>query len=114
MVVRAIGAIDSMTLLEALPELVRDIEGSLVRLGRGAVADQLRVAKLEAWDYDDFAQSTYLDLVATRDPSAVNEVISLYDDIGVNLDLDRDGRILGIEVMGYEESFSRLGKSVGR
>jgi uncharacterized protein YuzE len=99
-----------MTLLEALPELVGDIEGALVRLGRGNVADQLRTVTLKSWTFDEFAQATYLQLAASRDPSAVEETISLYDDIGVNVDLDRDGRVMGLEVVGYEESLSRLGK----
>jgi uncharacterized protein YuzE len=101
-----------MTLLEALPELVGDIEGALVRLGRGNVADQLRTATLKSWTFDEFAQTTYLHLAASRDPSAVEETVSLYDDIGVNVDLDRDGRVMGLEVSGYEESLSRLGKDI--
>jgi uncharacterized protein YuzE len=101
-----------MTLLESLPELVADIEGALVRLGRGSVADQLRTVTLKTWTFDEFAQATYLDLTASRDPSAVEETISLYDDIGVNVDLDRDGRVVGLEVSGYEEFLSRLGKDI--
>jgi uncharacterized protein YuzE len=101
-----------MTLLEMLPELVGDIEGALVRLGRGNVADQLRTATLKSWAFDEFAQTTYLHLAAARDPSGVEETVSLYDDIGVNVDLDRDGRVTGLEVSGYEESLSRLGKDI--
>jgi uncharacterized protein YuzE len=101
-----------MTLLEALPELVGDIEGALVRIGRGNVADQLRTATLKTWTFDDFAQATYLNFAASRDPSAVEETLSLYDDIGVNVDLDRDGRVMGLEVFGYEQSLSRLGKDI--
>jgi uncharacterized protein YuzE len=96
------------TLFEALPELVRDIEGALVRLGRGSVADQLRTVALEAWTFDEFAQSTYLQLGGARDSRQIEETISLYDDIGVNVDLDRGGRMVGLEVIGYEEVLSRL------
>jgi uncharacterized protein YuzE len=101
-----------MTLLEALPELVGDIEGALIRLGRGNVADQLRTLALKTWSVDEFAQSTYLHLTAARDPGGVEETLSLYDDIGVNVDLDRDGRVVGLEVFGYEQSLSRLGKDI--
>jgi uncharacterized protein YuzE len=97
-----------MTLLEALPELVGDIEAALVRLGRGSVADQLRTVVLKSWTVDDFAQATYLHLAAARDPDAVEETLSLYDDIGVNVDLDREGRLVGLEIFGYEQSLSRL------
>lgn len=101
-----------MTLLEALPELVGDIEGALIRLGRGNVADQLRTVALKTWTFDELAQSTYLHLAAARDLNGVEETLSLYDDIGVNVDLDRDGRVMGLEVFGYEQSLSRLGKDI--
>jgi uncharacterized protein YuzE len=97
-----------VTLFEALPELVLDIESALVRLGRGKVADQLREAPLLARAYDDFAQSTYLSLRAAIDPGEIGEVISLQDEIGVSLDLDAQGIVMGIEVSGYEEFLARL------
>ena len=99
-----------MTLFEAVPELVRDIEGALVRIGRGDIADQLRVATLFSWAFDDFAQSTYLQLAAVEDRDEAHETLSLHDEIGVNVDLDRDRRVLGIEVYGYEQVLSRLKK----
>ena len=99
-----------MTLLEALPELVADVAGALIREGRGKVADQLPGAALRAWTFDEFAQATYLHLTATRDPNAVEETISLHDEIGVNVDLGMGGQLLGLEVFGYEQSLSRLGK----
>jgi hypothetical protein len=98
-----------VSLFETLPELVYDIESALVRLGRGKVADQLREAPLAHWSHDDFAKSTRLELGPAIEPSAVAEVISLDDDIGVCLDLDAAGRIAAIEVTGYEEYLARLG-----
>jgi uncharacterized protein YuzE len=103
----------TVTLFEALPELVRDIESALVRLGRGKVADALREAPLVAWAYDEFAQSTYLSLRASIDPLEIGEVISLADEIGVSLDLDAQGQVTGIEVSGYEEFLARLGTLAG-
>lgn len=99
-----------MTLLEALPELVADVVGALIREGRGKVADQLPGAPLVAWAFDDFAQSTYLQLTATRDPNLIEETVSFYDDIGVNVELEKGGRVVGLEVFGYEEPLSRLEK----
>jgi uncharacterized protein YuzE len=101
-----------MTLLEALPELVGDIEGALIRLGRGNVADQLRTVTLKTWTVDEFAQATYLHLSSARDSSGVEETLCLYDDIGVNVDLDKEGRVMGLEVFGYEQSLSRLGRDI--
>jgi uncharacterized protein YndB with AHSA1/START domain/uncharacterized protein YuzE len=114
------------TLSEALPELVGDVVGALIREGRGHVADQLPHARLSAWTFDDFAQSTYLHLAASRDPNeiaetisfqddigVIAETISFQDDIGVNVDLDKGGRVVGLEVFGYEQSLARLGKDPG-
>ena len=99
-----------MTLFESVPELVGDVEGALVRIGRGDIADQLRSANLVAWTFDDFAQATYLRLAPAQDARAVEETVSLYDDVPVNVDLDGRGRVLGLDVVGYEEPLSRLGK----
>jgi uncharacterized protein YuzE len=99
-----------MTLFEAVPELVGDIEAALIRLGRGDIADQLRTVTLKSWTFDDFAQATYLQLAAAKDANGVEEAVSLHDDIGVTIDLDTDGRVTGIEVVGYEEPLSRLSK----
>jgi uncharacterized protein YuzE len=99
-----------MTLSEVLPELVGDAAGALVRQGRGGVADQLSKATLTAWTFDEFAQATYLQLAETRDPGAIGETISLYDEIGVNVDLDGQGHVLGLEVFGYEQLLARLRK----
>lgn len=98
-----------MNLFEALPELVFDMESALVRLGRGAVADQLRALNIVSWRYDDFAESTYLGFVAGADPLSAAEVLSLADEIGVSIDLGADGRVQGIDVAGYEEFLARLG-----
>lgn len=103
----------TMTLFEALPELVHDIESALVRLGRGKVADALREAPLVGRTYDDFARSTYLALRVSIDPLEIGEVISLADEIGVSLDLDEQGRVMGIEVSGYEEFLARLDVRAG-
>ena len=97
-----------MNLFEAVPELVYDIEAALVRLGRGKVADQLRRAPLASIDYDDFARTTYLAMRTPVDPIEVGEVISLEEEIGVTLDLDARGLVMGMEVSGYEDILARL------
>ena len=56
--------------MQALPYLVRDIEDALVRLGRGSVADQLREANLESWAYDEFADTTILELRSPQEAAA--------------------------------------------
>lgn len=99
-----------VTLSEVLPELVADVVGALIREGRGDVADQIPGASLVSWAFDDFARATYLHFTAARDRCAIEETLSYSDDIGVNVDLDKGGRVVRLEVFGYEQSLSRLGQ----
>lgn len=105
----------SPSLGEALPDLVRDLEGALVRIGRGKVADQLTEASLLRWEYDEMADVAYLYLShpgshagpGQRDNPG-GEMISLYDELGTNVDLDERGRLAGIEVLGAAQILPRL------
>ena len=67
-----------MKLADALPELVLDMENALVHLGRGDLVEQLKEAELARWDYDDFADTTYLQI----SEQAAGERLSLYDELG--------------------------------
>jgi uncharacterized protein YuzE len=93
-----------MKLAEALPELVSDMEVALLHLGRADLVDQLRDALLERWTYDDFADTTYLTL---RDET-YSERLSLYDELGVNVDTDDRGRLCGIEILEGKRIATRL------
>ena len=86
-----------MKLIDALPELVADLESALARLGRPDLARQLRQLTLERWRYDEYADTTYLELTAAGTPDA--ERLSLYDELGVNVDMDRAGRVVGLEIL---------------
>ena len=86
-------------LADALPELVLDMESPLLQLGRGDLVQQLKEAVLQRWNYDDFSDTTYLYLSAEPVERMQVERLSLYDEVGVNLDADEHGRLCGIEVL---------------
>jgi uncharacterized protein YuzE len=96
-----------MKLAQALPELVSDMESALVNLGRGDLVAQLQEAELARWNYDDFADTTYLQI----SEQAALERLSLYDELGVNVDTDERGRLCGIEILEGKRIAERLAKA---
>lgn len=106
-----------IALKDVLPDLLRDMESALLHIGRGDMIDPLREAAIERWTYDEFADAAYLYLRSPRTPGAAGErvtaaahgeTVSVYDELGINLDIDNDGRLARIEILGGKEIVARL------
>lgn len=97
-----------MKLEEALPELVADLESALVRVGRPDLVQQVKQAALERWTYDDFSDTAYLYLTVEPVERMQLDTLSLYDELGVNLESDARGRLCVIEILEGKRITSRL------
>lgn len=98
-------------LADALPSLVLGLESALAQVGRPDLVRQLEEATLARWAYDDFSDSAYLYLNDERFEPGSGERLSLYDELGVNVDCDERGRVRGLEVLDGRSITAQLDRA---
>ena len=99
-----------MKLSDVLPELVADLESALSHLGRPDLVRQLHPLAIERWRFDEFSGTAYLQF--GPDDVSDAERLSVYDEAGVNLDMDAQGRIIGLEILDGRPAAARLAAAV--
>ena len=101
-----------MRLAEALPYLVAGLETALAQLGRPDLVRQLDDASIARWTYDEFSNTAYIYLDDQPfDPAGAGERLSLYDELGVNVDCDERGKVRGLEVLDGKSVTAELEKA---
>ena len=100
-------------LLTVVPELVAEVGAALSSVGRGDLAPQLQAGIIERCTYDPEGDAGYIYLIRPR-PSWFFEKLAApvaetlpFDD-GFNVDIDHDGHLFGIEVLGRSAVFAKL------
>ena len=106
-----------VTLKEALPFLVLELESELLHVGRADMVAQLREVTIERWSYDEHADATYLHLRSPRAPDSARnagageppgKTVSASADLGINLNTDDEGRLTGMDILGGRAIVAQL------
>jgi uncharacterized protein YuzE len=106
-----------VALAEMLPELVAELESSLVAGERGDLGSQLREVQVVRCTYDASCDAAYIYVQSPRIINAVEEniigvrhgeTIPVEHKYWVNVDTDNFGRLLGIELLRGGDVASRL------
>jgi uncharacterized protein YuzE len=103
------------TLASIAPELMGELLASLAEQGRTDLAQQLASAEIRQCNFDESVDAGYIYLVRPR-PSRhyeklsapVKETISCDLQGGLNIDVDHDGNVFGIEFLGRPDVVARL------
>ena len=103
------------TLKLAVPDLVAEVGAALTAEGRDQLVSPLAAAAIERCTYDEEANAGYIYLVRPA-PSPhfaklgapVAETVSFYGEHGINIDIDHDGNIFGIELLDRPDVITKL------
>lgn len=101
-------------LIAVAPELVNEVATALIAEGRTDLAKQLQSAEIRQCNFDESVEGGYIYLVRPR-PSWYYEKLSApvketiaWDAIGLNVDVDHDGNLFGIEFLSRPDIVAKL------
>jgi uncharacterized protein YuzE len=105
------------TLAAIAPSLVAELSGALAALGRRDAISKIESGVIERCTYDQSADAGYIYLVRPA-PSRhfqklaapVAETIPLLE-VGLNVDIDHDGYVFGIEFLSRPDIVAQLGEA---
>jgi uncharacterized protein YuzE len=95
-------------LVDVLPALVAELAESLIASGRADVAGEVANAWIDRATYDPSCNAAYIHLRSSRELNAVErniigtrhgETLRVEHPYEVNIDVDRTGRVSGIELL---------------
>ena len=97
------------------PDLVSELAAALKAEGRSDLANQIESAEIRQCNYDESVEAGYFYLVRPH-PSwyyeklsaPVKETIACDMERGLNVDVDHDGNLFGIEFLGRPDIVAKL------
>lgn len=95
-------------LADLVPDFVAEVERVLAGEGRAALASQLRDADVALCTFDRELGAGYIHFKRVT----VAEKVSFREPHWFGVDVDGDGRVVGIELFSRDEVFARLRKGL--
>jgi hypothetical protein len=99
-----------LKLKDVVPQLVVQLSASLAQRGRAALVTPLESASVSRCTFSDDPDVGYIYLFREQvSPLFANlaapvaETISFWDEYGLNVDIDHEGQLFGIEYVGRED-----------
>src|SRR6266487_3576177 len=100
-------------LVDIAPNFVSELESALESEGHGHLKPQLRAAEIDHCTYDKSVNAGYIYLRRKEANGEVPRSATLIAEtapflqVGFNVDLDYNGDVLGIELLGRDDVFNK-------
>jgi hypothetical protein len=101
-------------LVDIAPNFVSELESALESEGHGHLKPQVRAAEIDRCTYDKSVNAGYIYLRREEGGGEIPRPATLVAEtapflhVGFNVDLDHNGDVLGIELLGRDDIFSKL------